>query len=85
MKSAGRVNIAPATMAPEQEPIDWIITFSPKAFLRPSAPESPTAMIAIGMAASNTCPTLSPRYAAAAENMMVIIIPRVTDQGVTSG
>ena len=85
MNRAGSVNIAPATMAPEHEPIDWIITFSPRAFLRLSPLDRPTAMIAIGMAASNTCPTLSPRYAAAAENMTVISIPRLTDHAVTSG
>ena len=85
MKRAGSVNIAPATIAPEHEPMDWIITFSPREFLRPSALESPTAMMAIGMAASKTWPTLSPRYAAAAEKMTVIMIPSVTDHGVTSG
>ena len=46
--------MAPATITPEQAPIDWMITFSPNAFLRFAAPETPTAMIAIGMAASNT-------------------------------
>ena len=85
MKSAGRVKIAPATIAPEHDPIDWIITFSPSAFLRLSPLDSPTAMIAIGIAASNTCPTLRPRYAAAAEKITVIMMPRLTDQGVTSG
>ena len=85
MKSAGRVKIAPATIAPEHDPIDWIITFSPRAFLRPRALERPTAMMAIGIAASNTCPTFRPRYAAAAENITVMMIPRVTDHGVTSG
>ena len=85
MNNAGSVNMAPATIAPEQEPMDWIITFSPSAFLRFRPLDSPTAMMAIGMAASNTCPTFRPRYAAAAENMMVMIIPRVTDHGVTSG
>ena len=85
MNKAGRVKIAPATIAPEHEPIDCTITFSPRAFLRPRALDSPTAMIAIGIAASNTCPTLRPRYAAAAEKMTVMISPRVTDHGVTSG
>ena len=85
MKSAGRVNIAPATIAPEHEPIDCIITFSPRAFLRPSPVDNPTAMMAIGIAASNTCPTFRPRYAAAAENITVMISPIVTDHGVTSG
>ena len=85
MNNAGRVKMAPATIAPEHDPIDCIITFSPSAFFLPNALESPTAMMAIGMAASNTCPTLSPRYAAAAENMTVMMIPMVTDHGVTSG
>ena len=54
MKSAGRVKMAPATIAPEHDPIDWIITFSPSAFFLPNAPDIPTAMIAIGIAASKT-------------------------------
>ena len=48
-------------MAPEHDPIDWIMTFSPREFFLPNALERPTAMMAIGMAASNTCPTFSPR------------------------
>ena len=58
---AGRVKIAPATTAPEQAPIDCMMTFSPSALLRRAAVDTPTAMIAMGMAASNTCPTFSPR------------------------
>ena len=58
---AGRVKIAPATTAPEQAPIDWMITFSPNAFERFAAVDTPTAIIAMGMAASNTCPTFSPK------------------------
>ena len=85
MNRAGRVNMAPATIAPEHDPIDWIITFSPSEFFLLSPLDSPTAMMAIGMAASNTCPTLRPRYAAAAEKMMVMMIPMDTDHGVTSG
>ena len=54
MYKAGSVKMAPATITPEQAPIDWMITCSPNAFLRFAAPETPTAMIAIGMAASNT-------------------------------
>ena len=52
--SAGRVKMAPATTMPEQAPILWMMTFSPKAFLRWVAPANPTAMIVIGIAASNT-------------------------------
>ena len=85
MNSAGRVKIAPATIAPEQDPMDWIITFSPSAFLRLRPLDSPTAMMAIGIAASNTWPTFNPRYAAAAEKITVMMIPRLTDHGVTSG
>ena len=51
---AGRVKIAPATTAPEQAPMDWMITFSRKALLRLAAAETPTAIIAMGMAASKT-------------------------------
>ena len=58
---AGSVKMAPATTAPEQPPMDWMITFcaSPSFFLR--ALVRPTAMMAIGIAASNTCPTFRPR------------------------
>ena len=41
-------------MTPLLAPIDWMMTFSPKAFLRLKAFDRPTAMIAMGMAASNT-------------------------------
>ena len=61
MYRAGRVKIAPATITPEQAPMDWMITFSPNAFLRLAAPETPTAIMAIGMAASNTWPTFNPK------------------------
>ena len=77
--------MAPATIAPEHEPMDCIITFSPNEFFLPSALERPTAIMAIGMAASNTCPTRNPRNAAAAENRIVISSPMVTDHGETSG
>ena len=46
--------MAPATIAPELAPIDCMITFSPSAFFLLRAPEIPTAIIAIGIAASNT-------------------------------
>ena len=39
----------------------------------------PTAMMAMGMAASKTCPTFRPRKAAAAEKMMAIRTPIVTE------
>lgn len=81
---AGRVKIAPATMTPEQAPMLWIMTFCPRPPFFPRAPVRPTAMMAIGMAASNTWPTLSPRYAAAAENKIVIRSPTVTEYAVTS-
>ena len=58
---AGSVKMAPATTEPEQAPILCIITFSPNALLRRAAVDTPTAMMAIGMAASNTWPTFSPR------------------------
>ena len=82
---AGSVKIAPATTAPEQAPILCMMTFSPSALFRLVAVDTPTAMIAIGMAASKTCPTFNPRYAAAAENSIAITIPHVTDQAFTSG
>ena len=85
MYKAGNVNIAPATITPEHAPIDCIITFCPMAFFFFSAPDRPTAMMAIGIAASNTCPTLRPRYAAAALNTTANISPIVTEYGVTSG
>ena len=61
MYKAGKVKMAPATITPEQAPMDWMMTFSPNAFLRLAAPDTPTAMMAMGMAASKTCPTFRPR------------------------
>ena len=61
MYRAGRVKMAPATMMPEAAPIDWMMTFSPSEFLRLVAAPIPAAMMAMGMAASNTWPTLRPR------------------------
>ena len=59
--NAGNVKMAPATITPEADPMDCMITFSPKAFLRPDTDDKPTAIIAIGIAASKTCPTFSPK------------------------
>ena len=70
--------MAPATTIPDEAPIDWIITFSPSAFLRFIADDSPTAMMAMGIAASNTCPIFNPRYAAAALNIIASISPNDT-------
>jgi hypothetical protein len=81
----GIVNIAPATITPDADPIDWIITFSESAFLRFVKKEIPTAIIAIGIAASKTCPIFNPKYAAAAENKTAKKSPHATDQTVTSG
>ena len=81
---AGRVKIAPATTAPEQAPILCMMTFSANPSLRFAAVDTPTAIMAIGMAASNTCPTFRPRYAAAAENSIAMSTPHVTDHIFTS-
>ena len=78
------MKIAPATTPPEQPPIDWMMTFCERASFFFATPDKPMAMIAIGIAASNTCPTFNPRYAAAAENNIVIKRPMVTDQTVIS-
>ena len=51
---AGSVKMAPATTTPEQAPMLWIITFCPRPPFLPRALVMPTAMIAMGMAASNT-------------------------------
>ena len=48
------MKIAPATITPELAPIDCIITFSPRAFFLFDMNDNPTAIIAIGIAASNT-------------------------------
>ena len=85
MYMAGRVNIAPATTAPEHAPMLCMMTFSPSGLWRFAAVDTPTAMIAMGIAASNTCPTRSPRYAAAAEKTIAMSIPHVTDHAFTSG
>ena len=84
MYKAGSVKIAPDTIIPEQAPILWIMTFSPKAPLRRVAPATPTAIMVMGMAASNTWPTFRPKYAVAAENRIAIPMPQSTDQRVTS-
>ena len=76
---AGRVNMAPATMTPEQDPMLWMMTFWANPFFLFSAPVRPTAIMDMGMAASNTWPTLSPKYAAAAEKMTVISSPTPTE------
>ena len=59
--SAGKVKMAPATTLPEHAPMLWMMTFSPNAPLRLATVETPTAMMAIGMAASKTWPTFRPR------------------------
>ena len=53
--------MAPATITPDEAPIDCTITFWPSMFFLPSTLPTPTAMMAMGIAASNTWPTLSPR------------------------
>jgi hypothetical protein len=55
------VKIAPATITPDEAPIDWMMTFWPSMLRLPSTLPMPTAIMAIGIAASNTCPILSPR------------------------
>jgi hypothetical protein len=40
--------------------------------------------MAIGIAASKTCPTFRPRNAAAAEKIAAMTMPSVTDRGVNS-
>ena len=54
MYNAGNVKMAPATTIPEHAPMLWIMTFSPNALLRCVAPAKPTAMMVMGIAASNT-------------------------------
>ncbi len=71
--------MAPATITPEQAPIDWMMTFCPSMFFLPRIEPMPTAMMAMGMAASNTWPTLSPRKAAAAEKTTAIRMPIPTE------
>ena len=54
MYIAGKVKMAPATITPELAPIDWISTFSDNGLFLLAMVEIPTAMIAIGIAASKT-------------------------------
>ena len=54
------VKTAPATITPEEAPMDWMITFCPNAFFFLKAADAPTAMMEMGMAASNTCPIFNP-------------------------
>ncbi len=71
--------MAPATITPDEAPIDCMMTFCPSMLRRPVMLPAPTAMMAIGMAASNTWPTLRPRNAAAAEKTTAITRPIVTE------
>ena len=71
--------MAPATITPDEAPIDWMMTFCPSMFLLPITLPMPTAMMAIGIAASNTCPTFRPRNAAAAEKTTAMTMPIVTE------
>ena len=71
--------MAPATMTPDEAPIDWMMTFCPSMFFLPRMLPMPTAMMAMGMAASNTCPTFRPRKAAAAEKTTAISTPMTTE------
>jgi hypothetical protein len=61
MYRAGIVNTAPDTTCDELAPIDWMITFSRMVLLRENSGDRPIARIAIGIAASIPCPTLSAR------------------------
>ena len=61
------------------------MTFCPRAPFFRALAEMPTARIAMGIAASKTCPIFRPEYAAAAEKRMAMKIPQPTDHGVTSG
>ena len=71
--------MAPATTAPEHPPMLWMMTFWARESFFLSAPVSPTAMMAMGMAASNTWPTFRPRYAAAALKRITIRMPMDTE------
>ncbi len=53
--------MAPATMTPELAPMDWMMTFCPSILSFFISVPIPTAMMAIGIAASNTCPTFNPK------------------------
>lgn len=54
------VKTAPATITPDEAPMDWMITFCPSAFFLRNAADAPTAMMEMGMAASKTWPIFSP-------------------------
>jgi hypothetical protein len=61
MYSAGSVKIAPATTTPDAAPMDWMMTFSRMLLRLVYRLVIPTARMAIGMAASKTCPATRPR------------------------
>ena len=54
VEAPGGVKMAPATITPDEAPIDCVMTFCPSMLRRPVMLPAPTAMMAIGMAASNT-------------------------------
>jgi len=61
MYRAGMVKAAPLTTWLELAPMLWMITFSRIVFLRGKKRESPTARMAMGMAASMPCPSFRAR------------------------
>ena len=60
MYRAGSVKIEPDTTRPDAPPMLCTMTFSRIEFLRTNSPETPTARMLIGIAASITCAILSP-------------------------
>jgi hypothetical protein len=59
MKIAGIVNVEPPTTMPAQAPSVTMLTFSRSVDLRFAITEKPIARIAIGIADSIPCPSLS--------------------------
>ena len=54
------MKIEPATISPEAPPMLWMMTFSRIVLRRLKRPETPTARMLMGIAASITCATLRP-------------------------
>ena len=69
---------------PEVAPIATMLTFSSSVLLPRKSAEKPTARMAMGMAGSIPCPSLSAMNAEAPEKSTPITVPTMTERTVTS-
>ena len=84
IKIAGITKTEPPTTIPEVAPIARMLTFSIKMLFLFARAENPTARMLIGIAVSIPCPNFNAMNEAAAENTIIITIPKIIDLVVTS-